>query len=128
MSLPDRTAEALLDASVHIARLCESENTGLLVPSSASTAWVSDKPGGSATVTVRRRPDTDLVVDITGVAADGSAVFRLTGLHFTDVDADVAAPQQIATPQQLIHEIVWQPRTRRIRFRRNGFGIDRGGR
>ena len=112
VSLPDRTAEALLDASVHIARLCESENTGLLVPSSASTAWVSDSfSGGSATVTVRRRPDTDLVVDITGVAADGSAVFRLTGLHFTDVDADVAAPQQIATPQQLIHEIVWQPRT-----------------
>ncbi|MEZ0340962.1 acyltransferase domain-containing protein [Mycobacterium sp. pV006] len=112
VSLTDQFAAALLDAAVSAARLVDTSDDRLLVPSDVERISPTDSAvGASGSVQVRRRADAgdELVVDVTAVGADGSVCADIRGLRFADVESagpNTAAP---ADPRHVAHAIAWQP-------------------
>lgn len=107
VSLAEPSTVALLDAALHVARLVDTSNPRLMVPSSVAgihcSAELSDRTG---TVEVRRRGGGagQLIVDIVVKAPDGTVCVEIDALQYTDLDG-AGAETAVA------HVIDWQPWT-----------------
>jgi acyl transferase domain-containing protein len=100
IDLPEASAVALLDASVHVARLADSSNQRLMFPATVEHAWFGDgfaDPHGSVQVFRRDADDGELVVDIVAKAQDGSTCVAIRALHYAAMDS---APSQANSPDQ----------------------------
>jgi acyl carrier protein len=100
VDLPDASAVALLDASVHVARLAGSSNQRLMFPATLDQAWFGAgfaDPHGSVEVYRRDADDDEFVVDIVAKAPDGSICVDIRGLHYAAMDA---APSQATSHDQ----------------------------
>ncbi|PEG38037.1 polyketide synthase [Mycolicibacterium duvalii] len=112
VTLTDEVLAALLDAAVNAARLVDTSDIRLLVPSDVDSIRMSDAAvGATGTVQARRRDDSgdQLVVDVVAAGADGAPSIEIRGLRFADVDADAGHGARDANPRQVAHGIAWQP-------------------
>jgi len=88
---------ALVDAAIHIARLADSSNPGLMFPASVERVRLLARFGGPrGIVDVRRRGgDGDwFSVDVDVKTADGTLCVELRGLRYTAVDSDAIADRE----------------------------------
>ena len=90
IELPEPSAVALVDAAVHVARLVDSSNDGLMFPSAVSRVRVEAAPTEArGSVEVRRRAGNadGFVVDILVKAADGTTCVDIRGLRYAAMES-----------------------------------------
>jgi acyl carrier protein len=95
--MPEPSVPALVDAAIHIARLADSSNPGLMFPASVERVRLLARFGGPrGIVDVRRRGgDGDwFSVDVDVKTADGTLCVELRGLRYTAVDSDAIADRE----------------------------------
>ncbi|UXA15914.1 type I polyketide synthase [Mycobacterium sp. SMC-4] len=112
VALIDEAAVALLDASVNAARLVDTSDTRLLVPSDVESIRIADVGVGSTGVVQARRratADDELVVDVVATGTDGTPCVEIRGLRFADVEASAPHAVRDADPRRVAHALDWQP-------------------
>ncbi len=84
----------LIDAAVHLARLANSSNDGLMFPAAVGALQVSGSVAQAASVRVVHRggDDAGFTVDVIATAADGSVVLTARDLAYAAMES-TAAPE-----------------------------------
>jgi phthiocerol/phenolphthiocerol synthesis type-I polyketide synthase A len=113
VDLAKASTVALLDAAVHVARLVDSSNPRLMVPSSVESARLgAGLADGRCCVEIHRRGGhgNELIVDIAVKAPDGSTCVDIRSLRYADVESGPAqAAVRDGEPTTIAHGIAWQP-------------------
>ena len=111
--LTEPSIVALVDAAIHAARLVDSSNARLMVPSSVEMmrlAGTLTDPLGSVAVCRRSGSADDLLVDIVVKASDGSTCVDIRSLRYVDVESRPAQSEhRNIDPRSLAHAIEWRP-------------------
>ena len=99
----------LIDAAVHLARLADDTNNGLMFPASVGALSVSPSVADAASVQVRYRgPDGDgFVVDVAATAADGSTVLSVRDLVYAAMESAPAPDLDAVTAESMVEVPEW---------------------
>ncbi|AXK33367.1 acyltransferase domain-containing protein [Streptomyces armeniacus] len=96
----------LLDAALSIAPAAYPGEAVLRMVAHVDEVHVAGEPPAEAVVDVALDPDEDDAVHVLIADAGGRVLARLAGLRYAGMDRD---PSATATPEQLVHEMVWRP-------------------